>query len=128
MFESSVAKSYAIQNSIPEKDIFIEENSHTTQSNIFYAAQIVKDRNYDKIIIVSDPLHMKRSIMIAKDMGLNVFSSPTKTTRFISLKSKIGFAIRELFFYIGYKIYTNIGILYACLFIMMYYYKRQRIA
>lgn len=60
---------------------------------------------YQSAIIVSDPLHMKRSMVMAKDHGIKAFSSPTPTTRYVSLESKIPFLVREEFFYIGYKIY-----------------------
>lgn len=56
-------------------------------------------------IIVSDPLHMKRAMLMAKEYGLKAFSSPTPTTKYQSWKTKLPFLFREEFFYIGYKIY-----------------------
>lgn len=38
---------------------------------------------------------------------IEAYSSPTPTTRYISLKSKLPFLAREEFFYIGYRIYRN---------------------
>ena len=103
--ESSIAKNYAIEHSIPEKDILIEEKSKITQENIFYEAEIVRENNFSKVIIVSDPLHMKRAMLMARDSGLVAYSSPTPTTRFRTIKSKSLFLGREVFFYIGYEIY-----------------------
>jgi uncharacterized SAM-binding protein YcdF (DUF218 family) len=56
-------------------------------------------------ILVSDPLHMKRSMMIAKDYKIEAFSSPTPTTRYQTRRSKLPFLARETFFYVGYQIY-----------------------
>ena len=103
--ESSIAKKFAIDHSIPEKDILIEEKSKITQENILYAAQIVKENNFSTVIIVSDPLHMKRAMLMARDSGLVAYSSPTPTTRFRTIKSKLLFLEREVFFYIGYEMY-----------------------
>ncbi len=103
--ESSVAREYAMEILVPSEDIFIEEQSRITQENIFYATQIVEDNEINSVIIVSDPLHMRRAMQMAKDNGLKAYSSPTPTSKYITLKNKLLFLGREVFFYIGYKIY-----------------------
>jgi uncharacterized SAM-binding protein YcdF (DUF218 family) len=125
--EAFVAMNYAINNSVPIEKIFIEETSKITFENIFYAKNIIESNNFNKIIIVSDPLHMKRSITMAKDLNLNVYSSPTPTTRYISLNVKLKFLFYELFFYILYKIYKYSMIITLYLFsfefiFLIYYY------
>lgn len=103
--ESSIAKTYAIKNAIPNEDIFIEEQSTITQENMQYASQIAKEKNLAKVIIVSDPLHMKRAMLMAKDFGLQAYASPTPTTMYKTMKSKTKFLAREVFYYIGYQVY-----------------------
>ena len=100
-----VAKQYAIEQGIPESVILLEEQSTITQENIENAKKIMDDNCYNIAIIVSDPLHMKRAMLMADDYGIKAYSSPTPTSRYISLKSKLSFLAREEFFYIGYKIY-----------------------
>jgi uncharacterized SAM-binding protein YcdF (DUF218 family) len=129
--EASVARDYAIKNSIPADKILIEEYSKITFENLIYAKEIIEQYNFDKIIIVSDPLHMKRAITMAKDINLNVYSSPTKTTRYISIKTKLPFLFYELFFYTIYKVhkYSFNIFLYLILFEMIfliYYYNNFR--
>lgn len=103
--DSSIAKKYALEKGVQLKDVFIEELSAITQDNIFYASKIVKDNNMSDVIIVSDPLHMKRAMVMAKDCGLKAHSSPTPTTRYNSFRSRAQFLIREIFFYMGYDLY-----------------------
>jgi uncharacterized SAM-binding protein YcdF (DUF218 family) len=103
--ESSIAKDYAIKNSVASEDIYMEEQSTITQENMQFASQIVKEHNLSKVIIVSDPLHMKRAMLMAKDYGLQAYSSPTPTTRYKTMKSKTEFLAREVFYYIGYQAY-----------------------
>ena len=61
------------------------------------------EHGFKDALIVSDPLHMKRAMRMAADYGITAYSSPTPTTRFVSLRSKLPFLAREVFFYIGYK-------------------------
>jgi len=103
--DASVAKKYAIENSVPAEDIFIEEESTITQENIQFSAQIVKENGWSNVIIVSDPLHMKQAMLMAKDYGLKAYSSPTPTTRYKSIKTKAVFLAREVFYYVGYEVY-----------------------
>ncbi|MBS4537300.1 YdcF family protein [Clostridium sp. D2Q-11] len=107
--ESIVAKKYAEKNMIPSKDILIETKSKITEQNISYAKQIVQDNGLDSSIIVSDPLHMKRAMLMAEDYGLEAYSSPTPTSRYKTWKSKGKFLLREVYYYIGYKIYRIIN-------------------
>lgn len=50
---------------------------------------------------------MKRSMMMARDLGLLSVSSPTPTSRYRSLKAKLGFLGRELYFYHHYRMTGN---------------------
>lgn len=103
--DSYAAKQYVVSMGIPARDILLEEKSVITQENIKYAAEIMKNKNYRTAILVSDPLHMKRAMLMARDAGIEAYSSPTPTTRYISLKNKLMFLGREVFFYIGYRTY-----------------------
>lgn len=100
-----IAKQYAIEQGVPESVILLEEKSTITQENIKNAKKIMEENSYYTAIIVSDPLHMKRAMLMAKDYGMKAYSSPTPTTRYISLKSKFSFLAREEFFYVGYRVY-----------------------
>lgn len=100
--EAEIAKEYIVKNGISENDIFTENKSTITEENLKYAKEIMQKENFNSCIIVSDPLHMKRSMLMAKDFDLEAFPSPTPSTRYISFKTQIPFLIREDFFYLGY--------------------------
>jgi uncharacterized SAM-binding protein YcdF (DUF218 family) len=87
---------------VPSTDILIEEQSTITEQNISYAVELMNERNLTTAIIVSDPLHMKRAMLIAKDHRLPAYSSPTPTTRYRTLKTQLPFLGRETLFYFGY--------------------------
>lgn len=101
--DSFIARDYALRYSVPAEDILIEELSTTTQENIFYAAEIGKNCDLSTFLIVSDPLHMKRAMLMAKDSNLEAYPSPTPSTKYRTAKAKVNFLMREVFVYIGYN-------------------------
>jgi uncharacterized SAM-binding protein YcdF (DUF218 family) len=96
--EASVGRSIAIQHGIPVGDILVEEKSRTTQQNLSEALAVMRQHGIGSAVVVSDPLHMKRAMMMADDLGITATSSPTPTSRYRSLKTKLGFLLRELYF------------------------------
>lgn len=103
--DAYIAKNYAEEQGIPSEDILIEEKSTITQENIKNAKEMMDENSYKTAIIVSDPLHMKRAMLMAKDVDMVAYTSPTPTTMYKSIGTKLSFLAREEFFYIGYKIY-----------------------
>ncbi|MBQ4103667.1 MAG: YdcF family protein [Clostridia bacterium] len=105
--DSQVAKEYALSQDVPEERILIEEKSTITEENLEFSKEVMEENDLETAIIVSDPLHMKRAMLMAKDCNINALSSPTTTSMYKSLKTKIPFLLREEFFYIGYCIVRN---------------------
>lgn len=101
--DADAAKNYAVSCGIPESDILVEDKSAITQENLENSKIIMDENKLKTAILVSDPLHMHRAMLLAKDAGITAYSSPSETTRYVSLKTKIPFLAREVFFYIGYK-------------------------
>lgn len=103
--ESVVAKRYAIANGVPEANILTETQSRTTWQNLYYAKQVAVAHQLKRVLIVSDPLHLKRAVLMAQDLGIDAYPSPTPTTRYRSLKSKLQFLARETYFYFVYLLF-----------------------
>ena len=96
--ESSIGRSFAIEHGVPAPDILVEEKSRTTQQNLSEAYALMKEHQMNSAIIVSDPLHMKRAMMMAGDLHIVASSSPTPTSRYRSFKTQLGFLLREVYF------------------------------
>ena len=90
---------------MPEADILLEEGSAITQENLQYARELMEEAGDETALVVSDPLHMKRAMLLAGDAGIEAYASPTPTSRYRSLKTKAKFLAREVFYYIGYRAY-----------------------
>jgi uncharacterized SAM-binding protein YcdF (DUF218 family) len=100
--ESPGARDYALQSGVPASDILIEEQSHTTYENIIYAKQLAEAHGIHNVLIVSDPLHMKRAMTMAEDAGLVAEASPTPSTRYQGLSSQMSLLAHETYYYTGY--------------------------
>jgi uncharacterized SAM-binding protein YcdF (DUF218 family) len=100
--EAAEARQFAIKNGIPVKDILIEESSHTTYENVVNAKRVADANDLHRVLIVSDPMHMKRAVAMAKDIGLDAHPSPTLTTRYRGWRSQLESLAHETYYYIGY--------------------------
>jgi uncharacterized SAM-binding protein YcdF (DUF218 family) len=102
--ESEVSRRYAIQQGVPAADILIEARSRSTEENLFYAREVARAHRLSTFLLVSDPLHMKRAMAIARDLGMDAHSSPTATSRFQSFGSQLPFLARETYFLLRYRL------------------------
>lgn len=100
--ESAAARRYAIRSGVPAGDILTEDKSHTTYENLLYAKRLADAQGLRKVLIVSDPLHMRRALAMAGDVGLAAEPSPTPSTRYQGLRSQAGLLAHETYYYIGY--------------------------
>lgn len=103
--ESYTAQLFSEKRGVPKTDILIEEKSTITDENFLFAKEIMVEQGFKTALIVSDPIHMKRALLYAKDYDIPAYSSPTPTTRYQSFKSNFEFMMRETTFYILYQIH-----------------------
>ena len=102
--EAAAARQYAIEQGISAADILVEEKSHTTYENLVFARDVALARGLKQVLIVSDPLHLKRAVSMAIDLGLDAYPSATPTTRYQSTAKQLGLLAHETYYYIGYLI------------------------
>jgi uncharacterized SAM-binding protein YcdF (DUF218 family) len=102
--ESEAGRQSAMAAGVPSDAIFLETVSRTTKENLENAAPIVVEHKLGRVLIVSDPLHMRRAMQMASDVGLDAAPSPTPTSRFHSLKSQLPMLLRETYFYLHYRL------------------------
>ena len=102
--EADIAREYAEQQGVPADAIFKEESSSITAENLENAKRVMSEQSFSTALIVSDPLHMKRAMLYANDLGMTAYSSPTPTSLYRSWKTRLPFLMREEFFYIGYRL------------------------
>lgn len=96
--EASAARDYAIARGVPSNAIAVEVNSRTTHQNLAEVHGLMLAYTEPRIIIVSDPLHLRRAVQMADDLGFDAQASATPTTRYRSWSTKLPFLLREVYF------------------------------
>ncbi|HEY8565145.1 MAG TPA: YdcF family protein [Beijerinckiaceae bacterium] len=95
--EGEAAAEWARQQGVPPTALLVEARSRTTRENIANSVPLLKAHQLDRVLIVSDPLHMRRAVAIARALGLNARPSPTPTTRYTGWGSWTGFLLSEAY-------------------------------
>ena len=102
--ESIVASRYAIAHGVPPSAVFCETASHFTHENLLGAKAFIEQQGFKRVLVVSDPLHMRRALSMARDFGLNAYPSPTPTSRYVGLMIRLDFLWGEMRYYATYLI------------------------
>jgi uncharacterized SAM-binding protein YcdF (DUF218 family) len=111
-----MGKKIAIFNGVPANNIFLEKQSTKTIENLIESKKIIEKKDFQKILLVSDPIHMRRAIYMAKNIGIDIKSCPTTTSRFQSFYLKFKFSLRETFYLLKYilaNLYKNLSVCLA---------------
>jgi uncharacterized SAM-binding protein YcdF (DUF218 family) len=78
--EAAVSRKYVIRQGIPDSAILLETTGRTTQESLRSVAKMLRSRNEERVILVSDPFHMLRLDILARRFGLVPYTSPTRTS------------------------------------------------
>lgn len=98
--EAQVAKYYCRDQGVPEEDLLLEtDDSQTTVQNLSGAKKVLDANGMESALIVSDPWHLKRGVLIARREGIDAYQSGTRTSKFESFKARSSFLLRELYLY-----------------------------
>ena len=65
---------------VPAESIVQENSGSTTRESLIAVHNIMQDRGLLSVLIVTDPYHSLRSRLIAQDLGLVAYISPTRTS------------------------------------------------
>ena len=65
---------------VPAESIVQENSGSTTRESLIAVHNIMQDRGLHSVLIVTDPYHSLRSRLIAQDLGLVAYVSPTRTS------------------------------------------------
>lgn len=66
--EVNVMKSYAVENGVPDSDVFMDHAGFSTYDSIYRAKAVFEA---DSIIIVTQKYHLYRALYIAERLGVN---------------------------------------------------------
>ena len=103
--EGSVGREFAIERGVPAAAILVETTSRTTWQNLANAKELIRSAGLHSVLLVSDPLHMRRAMAFATDLKLPAIPAPTSSSRFQSKASWVAFLWRETWLYVSYLVF-----------------------
>jgi uncharacterized SAM-binding protein YcdF (DUF218 family) len=78
--EAAVSRRYALRRGVSDSAIVLENTGRTTRESLQGVAAIMSGRSKRDVILVSDPFHMLRLSIVARRLGLEPLTSPTRTS------------------------------------------------
>lgn len=106
MTEAEVGRRFALKQGVAKEDILFENTSKDTYQNLSNVKSLMYSYNIEKVLIVSDPYHMARAVVMAQDLGIDAVYSPTPTSRYneSSRLSKLRFFLQESYALSVYRV------------------------
>jgi uncharacterized SAM-binding protein YcdF (DUF218 family) len=78
--EASAGASYLEAKGIPPADVVREGTGRNSWQSLAAAATMLEARHATRVLLVSDPFHDERIALMASELGLTPYVSPTRTS------------------------------------------------
>ena len=78
--EAEASAKYLIDHGVPADAILQESHGHSSYASLDGVATLLRQRGLFRVLVVSDPFHLLRSRLIAQELGLVAYVSPTRTS------------------------------------------------
>ncbi len=75
--EAEVMRALAIDQGVPADRILLEEQATNTRENVTFTNNILRERQWKRILLVSSPYHMRRATMVWHQAAPDVTVIPT---------------------------------------------------
>jgi uncharacterized SAM-binding protein YcdF (DUF218 family) len=76
--EAAVSRTYAMRQGVPDTAILLENEGRTTHQSLRAVALLLRAREMERAVLVSDGLHLFRAWTSARHHGLVVLTSPAR--------------------------------------------------
>lgn len=74
--EAEASRDYLVEQGLPSEAILMENEGRDTWQSLQGVAALLKTRDLNRVLLVSDGFHLLRSKKMARDLGLTPFGSP----------------------------------------------------
>jgi uncharacterized SAM-binding protein YcdF (DUF218 family) len=78
--EAMVGRRYLRQHGVPDSALLLEQKGLTTSQSLHAVAAMADGLPGRTVVVVSDPFHMLRLTILARRLGLQPLTSPTRTS------------------------------------------------
>ncbi|MGO0059748.1 YdcF family protein [Brevibacillus fluminis] len=103
--EAVAMQRYLIQKGVPEQDILLEDQSHSTFENLVNSKQLMLENGFATALVISHGYHLARAVDIASTLHMTVFPVAAETHVLFVPYHKA----REILAYTKWKVMSLIG-------------------
>jgi uncharacterized SAM-binding protein YcdF (DUF218 family) len=75
--EAEMMRRIAAGAGVPADALILEDKSHSTEENLANAKALMDTRGWRRALVVSDPFHLLRAELVARDLGIDAYGSGT---------------------------------------------------
>lgn len=94
--EAEVMRRLAASAGVPASAMILEDQSHSTEESLRNAQMLMAARGLRRAIIVSDPFHLYRAEIIARDVGIEAYGSGARNSpTYTRTLNRIWYTARE---------------------------------
>jgi vancomycin permeability regulator SanA len=86
--EAEVMRRLAETAGVPAEAMILDVEAHSTWESITQAREIMDQEGWETVIIVSDPFHITRALLMAEDLGIVAYGSPALDSPTYTLPTK----------------------------------------
>lgn len=74
--EAAVMRNYLVGQGLPAETVWLEDQSFNTIENLTYSQNIMHTQGWQSAVIVTNPFHIYRCLIIAGQIGLRATAAP----------------------------------------------------
>jgi len=89
--ESEVMRRLAVAAGIPEEAMILDQQADSTRDSITTAKEIMDQQGWETALIVSDPFHIQRALLMAEDAGFEAYGVPALQSPTYTVPARRGF-------------------------------------
>lgn len=94
--EAEVMRRLAAGAGVPASAMILEDQSHSTDESLANAKALMNARGMKSAIIVSDPFHLFRAEIIARDLGIEAYGSGARNSpTYTRANQRVWYTLRE---------------------------------
>jgi uncharacterized SAM-binding protein YcdF (DUF218 family) len=86
--EAEVMRRLAEAAGIPPEALILDKEAHSTWESMAKAREIMDQEGWETAIVVSDPFHMTRALLMAQDLEILAYGSPALNSPTYTLPAK----------------------------------------
>lgn len=80
--EAEVMKNFLVSRGVPENKIYLEQRSHSTEENLRFSHEIMKEKGFRTALVVTHNYHIYRALWLAESLGIQAHGGPVPVGEF----------------------------------------------